>query len=235
MTSSTADGASSGAPIPNPATALPEAGVLATPVIDLANKIVYVVGGCQTNSPVVQHWYLHGLNLTDGSDAFSAIDVGAGVYVPSYGGAAGASTNCGSAGTTPCLLFNAEYQVQRVALTLTTTNTSGGTGEIYVAFAVNNASENEWNTSAGSNPYHGWLIGYPIGSGGTISTTQANFAFASTPNFDGTSSSPCTDVTSSGTGQTNGNNENNCGLGGGIWMSGEHPLFTRTRAVTTIL
>jgi len=122
--------------------------------------------------------------------------------------------------------------MQRAALALTVTKeTTGGTGEIFVAFGVNNGSENAWNQSGKtSDLYHGWLIGYPVQSNGTFaSPNPANFAFASTANFGGTADSTCTDVSSSGTGETGTSPYNNCGLGGGIWMSERGPaIYTAT-------
>lgn len=223
--------------IQNPATALPFAGVLSTPAIDKPNGLIYVVSGCQTDaSPPAQRWYLHIISLTTGDDASgSPIDIAAGesgngVFVPSVGGAAGAVTTCGSGQNVSCLPLKVKYQVQRAALTLAKlTATTDSTQELYVAFAVNNSSENEWNDPSGgdTNAYHGWLIGFPIGSNGLPAQSYPNFAFATTANFGGLNDSTCTDVIPSGPyagkGQTDGQNYDNCGLGGGIWMSGRAP------------
>ena len=195
--------------INNPASALPFAGIVSTPVIN--SGVLYVVGGCEDKSNSSIHWYLHGLSLTDGSDTFTAIDIGGDgtsggtadqVYVPAYGTTGNypaGVTNCGT-GTNNCIKFQAALQVQRSALLYLS-------GKIYIGFAVNNVSETSY-----SNQYHGWLIGYNPSTSST-----ANFAFASAPNIDNTTGATpaCSGASSPYT--------NECGLGGGIWMSGRAP------------
>lgn len=165
-------------------------GVLSTSVVYVHDQVVYLVGGCENTTDSSIHWYLHGLNLADGSDKFTPIDVGKGVYVPSAGGAAGATS-----GTLP---FQAQYQLQRAALLL------AANGDIYVAFGVANGSE----TAFVRYPYHGWLIGYRVTP--TLNST-ANFAFASTPNYDSSNgTTPCSNVPN----YSNTDVSNQCGLGG---------------------
>ncbi len=207
-------GSSTGSPITGPGTALPFAGVLSTPVV--YGNTVYAVGGCKNSTDGSEHWYLHGLSLLDGSDTFTAIDVGAGVYVPSAGGAYGAS------GST--LAFAAQYELQRAALAL------APNGEIFIAFGIGggrNASEYDPTVY----PYHGWLIGYPVIP--TVSST-ANFAFASTPNVDTTNTTtPCTAGPYNSPPEAG--DQNICGLGGGIWMSGKGPAMYTTGGSTYII
>ncbi len=210
-----------GGTIPGVGTALPYAGIVSTPVVYVngQTETIYVVGGCEDGSGN-EHWYLHGLNLLDGSDAFTPIDVGYSTYVPSSGNAAGAAS-----GT---LQFEAAYQLQRSALSL------APNGELFIPFGVgggSGASEFSW-----TYPYHGWLLGYNV-----IPTPQSapNFAFSSTPN--GPNVSPantttlCTNSSNndySDCGKNAGGGDptlcgNICGLGGGIWMSGKAPaLYT---------
>jgi hypothetical protein len=207
-TSGDCNSGGAGEPISDPGQSLPTAGVLSTPLIYSTGQILYVMGGCESTTDGIHHWYLHGLNLADGTDSFTPIDVGANVYVPSAGGAAGATVGC----TVGCTLgFNAAYQLQRAALLL------ANNGELFVAFAVgggSGSSENDWTW-----PYHGWLIGYRVQD--TLNTT-ATFAFASTPNYDSTNTTtPCSNVPSN----SNTNITNQCGLGGGIWMSGKGPAI----------
>ena len=204
-------GSAEGVPVPKPGTALPSAGVLSTPVVYVHDQVVYLVGGCENTTDSSIHWYLHGLNLADGSDKFTPIDVGKGVYVPSAGGAAGATS-----GTLP---FQAQYQLQRAALLL------AANGDIYVAFGVANGSE----TAFVRYPYHGWLIGYRVTP--TLNST-ANFAFASTPNYDSSNgTTPCSNVPN----YSNTDVSNQCGLGGGIWMSGKGPAIYNAGETTYIV
>jgi len=185
---------SAGTPISQPGPGLPDAGILSTPVAYVADNVVYVVGGCQTASGGI-YWYLHGLSLADGTDKFTPIAVGSGVYAPASSGAAGAGP---SGCTTNCTVeFAAQYQLQRPALLL-------DNGDVYIGFGVANGSETSF-----SYPYHGWLIGYPAsGTGG------ANFAFASTAVLD-PSGSPFVSCSS----DTSPPWTNECGLGGGHWKN----------------
>jgi len=187
-------GTSAGSPISQPGPAIPAAGILSTPAAYVQDNVVYVVGGCQTVSGSI-HWYLHGLSLADGTDKFTPIDIGSGVYAPASSGAAGVSP---SGCTTNCVVqFEAQYQLQRPALLL-------DNGNIWVGFGVGNGSEISF-----SYPYHGWLVAYPAsGSGG------ASFAFASTTVLD-PSGSPFVGCSS----HTSMPWTNECGLGGGIWRN----------------
>jgi hypothetical protein len=187
-------GTSAGSPISQPGPAIPAAGILSTPAAYVQDNVVYVVGGCQTVSGSI-HWYLHGLSLADGTDKFTPIDIGSGVYAPASSGAAGVSP---SGCTTNCVVqFQAQYQLQRPALLL-------DNGNIWIGFGVGNGSETSF-----SYPYHGWLMAYPAsGSGG------ASFAFASTTVLD-PSGSPFVACSS----DTSAPWTNECGLGGGIWRN----------------
>jgi hypothetical protein len=188
------DGA--GAPIPAPGPSLPAAGILSTPVAYLADNVVYVVGGCKNEATGGIYRYLHGLSLADGTDEFTPVAVGSGVYAPASPNVAGVSP---SGCTTNCVVkFAAQYQLQRPALLL-------DKGEIYIGFGVGNGSETEF-----SYPYHGWLIGYPTSS----IESGSNFAFAATTILDpsGTPLVGCT-------GNTSPPWTNECGLGGGHWRN----------------
>jgi hypothetical protein len=185
-----------GVPIPQPGPSLPAAGVLSTPVAYVADNVVYVVGGCKNTLDSTIHWYLHGLSLADGTDKFTPVDVGSGVYAPASPNVAGVSpTGCT---TNRVVNFNAQYQLQRPALLL-------DNAEIYIGFGVGNGSETLF-----SYPYHGWLIGYPTSS----IESGANFAFASTTVLDpsGTPLVACS-------GNTSPPWTNECGLGGGLWRN----------------
>jgi len=195
-------GTSSGQTIPSPATSVPRAGILPTPVINTgaSPRTVTLVGGCQITSTLADQWYLHSLNLATGADLITPVQISASVS------AADNPAGFSGSGSSETLPFGPNFQLQRPALLQVATG--GSSSEIYVGFGV--ASVGELVTS---NFYHGWLIGFAAGS------TSANFEFASTPiGASGNSSSPaCTN--SSGTVQTDPHNL--CGRGGGIWQSGK--------------
>src|ERR1039458_2507281 len=77
--------------------------------------------------------------------------------------------------------------------------------------------------------YHGWLIGYRVTP--TLNST-ANFEFASTPNYDSSNgTTPCSNVPN----YSNTDVSNQCGLGGGIWMSGKGPAIYNAGETTYIV
>ena len=117
----------------------PEGGVTGTPVIDPTTNTIYVVsaseiggavtGNCSGSSGTFYH-RLHALELTNGSEKFSA-PVTIAASVPGTGD--GSTT----------VNFNSQFHHQRSGLAL-----SGGT--VYLTFAAHEDA----------TPYHGWVIGY---------------------------------------------------------------------------
>lgn len=108
-------------------------GILGTPVIDSASKIVYLVTKSKTTSgTTVYHQRLHALNLGDGSEAANSP-----VELDSAITAAG---NCEGGAT---LSFNTKTENQRPALALVN-------GVVYVT----------WASHGDVDPYHGWVVGY---------------------------------------------------------------------------
>jgi hypothetical protein len=206
------DCGSGGATISQPGAALPRAGIVSTPVIDPSSMVIYVVGGCE-DTLGLDHWFLHRLSLTDGSETMTStypVDVGgiaSPVTVPAGYGASGQE---GSS-----LPLYPNYQLQREALTqvLTTDGPPASINEIFIGFGVTNKSE-----TAYSDTYHGWLAGYPVCSNSYPSYCSAatNFTFAATPY--GPTSNPDSPACTTGT-----DIHNLCGLGGGNWMAGKGP------------
>ncbi|HUR47184.1 MAG TPA: hypothetical protein VMZ27_14990 [Candidatus Saccharimonadales bacterium] len=109
---------------------LPEVGITATPVIDLASGTLYV--DALTHEGTAYFHKLHALNITNGTEQpFSPVVVSAPV----------SGTGVGS--TNGILRFEAKQQLQRSALTL-----AGGI--VYVPYAGYDDTD----------PYHGWVIGF---------------------------------------------------------------------------
>jgi hypothetical protein len=205
-----------GTEMPTPATSVPQAGILSTPVINTDNynspMTVTVVGGCQTaGANPVPSWYLHILNLADGS-SLTTTQISATVDVTDY--PAGCVTTL-PLQPCPAIQFSAQYQLQRPALTQV--HTTGNNTEIYVGFGVASMGE-----VVPTNLYHGWLVGYGVSSTG--SATQ-NFQFASTPTGaignSPTSAPYCSNPTTGGTPPSQLPANNLCGRGGGIWQGGK--------------
>jgi len=106
------------------------AGILSTPVIDLANNLVYVV--YETPTPT---YVLAKLDLLTGQSLGSVTITG---QVPGIGDASYADTVSG-----PNLIFYPKYELQRAGLAL-------ANGRIYIAFA-------SWGDI---RPQHGWIFSY---------------------------------------------------------------------------
>jgi hypothetical protein len=205
-------------------TSLNFAGILSTPVIDLsiANNsgstgVVFLAAQCQTSS-VQESWYLHEIDLATGYD-MSKIQIS--------GSAPGSNDADDLNGGT--IAFNGKEENQRAALL--DVNSSNFTTHplIYVPFGVATKE-----TSASTDPYHGWVLGYTLSSGSLAAamsgTTQ--FAFLTTPNGCG----PGGNTTHCNIDPNTGNPPCDClvqggaqnaptwgGHGAGIWMSGRGP------------
>jgi uncharacterized protein (TIGR03437 family) len=105
-------------------------GVLSTPAIDPAGKVLYLVAETFENSAPV--FRLHGLSLVDGHEMAN----GPAVIAASTAGAGAAAVN----GT---IAFDPFWHLQRPGLTV-------ANGAVYVAFGSHGDAGN----------YHGWLIAY---------------------------------------------------------------------------
>src|ERR1035441_4621149 len=192
--------ASLGAPVRFGAPSQPTIGILSTPVIDIGSETLFVVTfTSERGAPVYR---LHALNLPTGAEITNIVVQGAVAGT----GDDSQSTPCvswnGGAVPPPCIPFKAGEELQRPALLEDTTATT-----IYLAFGTLSGQE-------ATKPYHGWLIGYLF----TGSAFTQSMIFTSTANA--TQSGQACSSTIPPT--------NQCGHGGGIWMSGRGPALDST-------
>jgi uncharacterized repeat protein (TIGR02543 family) len=111
----------------------PEIGVLATPVIDSGNGILYVVAKTKDLSNSSYHFQLHALDVLTGLEKFS--------NSPKEITAQVSGSGDGSSGGVVTL--NQLYHINRPALLLMN-------GVVYIAFG----------SLGDTRPYHGWVLGY---------------------------------------------------------------------------
>jgi hypothetical protein len=177
-----------------------QVGVLSTPVIDLGAQTLFVVAYASESGAAV--YRLHALNLLTGAEIANVVVQAA---VPGTGDDS-QTTPCasgiGGSLPPPCIPFVASEVLQRPALLR-----DAGHGIVYLAFGANSSEET-------TRPYHGWLIGYHYSGGAFTQTT----VFNSTRNAAQTGQA-CTGASPA---------TNQCGHGGGIWMSGRGPAFDDT-------
>ncbi|HYL78756.1 MAG TPA: hypothetical protein VEU96_31495 [Bryobacteraceae bacterium] len=122
------------APVPSSALnfydAVPEVGILSTPVIDLARQVIYVVAeNLENGAPVFR---LHALSLADGHETMN----GPVAIAASVAGNADESAN-GS------VAFDAMWHLQRPGLALVN-------GTVFLGFG----------SHADAGLFHGWMLGY---------------------------------------------------------------------------
>jgi hypothetical protein len=117
----------------------PDIGILSTPVIDPSTDKIYVVAKTKNSSTGVYHQRFHALNLVDGSEPVSAVDLTSSITVPGTGDT-GDSSCSSSSGTVPFCPLRLN---QRSGLALLN-------GVVYVA----------WASHGDYQPYHGWIIGF---------------------------------------------------------------------------
>lgn len=175
-------------------------GILGTPVADPALNTLFVVAlGARGDTPV---YTLYALNLLTGATT-AHVDIQA--AVPGSGDNSRTTPCLAGDGTTVpalCVPFIASQQLQRPALLEEPSHQN-----IFLAFGTLNGNE-------ATAPYHGWLLGYHfLGSG----FTQV-MAFNTTQNASQTGQA-CSTLTPP---------RNQCGHGGGIWMSGRGPALDPT-------
>jgi hypothetical protein len=109
---------------------VPEVGITGTPVIDLANQTLYVDSYTQEGSDFIHR--IHALDISTGAERpYSPVVVSASVPGNGVGGSNG------------LVVFSAQQQLQRGALTL-------ASGILYV----------QYSGYADYNPYHGWILGF---------------------------------------------------------------------------
>ncbi len=170
-------------------------GILGTPVIDIAMNTIFLVTLSSQSSQEI--FSLHAVDILTGTQLAHTAIRGA---VPGTGDDT-QSTPCttGSGGVIPppCIPFATRGLFQRPALLEDPTKTT-----VYLAFGTRLGNET-------TVPYHGWLFGYQF-DGSTFTQTMI---FNSTQNAtqSGQACSTATPPT------------NQCGHGGGIWMSGRGP------------
>jgi hypothetical protein len=195
------------------------AGVISTPVIDVAPvsgnpTALYFINLCQdavTNNP---HWYINSLNLTTGQTlgptppleiAYNAQDVANNPYGPQQ-------------------QFQAGNQLQRSGLLLTYSTTTNQRSVI-AGFGTS-VHEN-------STQYQGWMFAFDVQNPSSV--VNQEFAnpyitqcFFNDTGTNGTGNSPaCTP----NNGVYNATLANPCGQGGGVWMSARGPASNANREV----
>jgi hypothetical protein len=192
--------ASLGTPVNVGTSSEPTVGILSTPVVDLSSKTIFVVTFTAENGKPV--YRLHALNLLTGAEIANIVVQGAVAGT----GDDSQSTPCvawnGGAVAPPCIPFKAGEVLQRTALL-----EGAASATIYMAFGTLSGLEIV-------SPYHGWVIGYEYAAG----------AFTQRMIFTSTQSATQTGPACSGPDAPN----NQCGHGGGIWMSGRGPALDAT-------
>ncbi len=206
---------------------IPYAGIVATPVIDVtgSHPVMFVTSLCQTSATQGnQQWWIHKIDLTTGYDVTTAQQVGA-----TPPGADAADDLSGST-----IAFTGWEVMQRSALLeVSNPNTGSPARMVYAAFG---SAVNE--TAA---PYHGWIFGY----GPSLGTALVSFV-TSAKGASGNTDLPacsanctlCTPYTGPGSCGVAGKpaccstqcvpagyveSPNECGHGGGAWMSARGP------------
>ena len=172
-------------------------GILSTPVIDTSSQTLFVV--TYTSEAGSSVYRLHALNLLTGTEIANVAVQAAVAGTGDDSQTTPCASGNGASIQPPCIPFLANQHLQRPALLEDTTQ-----GIVYLTFGTLSQMESV-------NPYHGWLIGYSY-SGGAFTQTMV---FNSTQNAT-QSGRPC-----SGTAPPT----NQCGHGGGIWMSGRGPAL----------
>jgi hypothetical protein len=126
----------------------PEVGISGTPAIDLPTQTLYVDACTHEGSNYIHR--IHALDLTTGAErSFSPIVVSAAIPGNGVGGSNG------------MVVFDAEQQLQRSALTL-------AAGNLYVVYTG----------YADTDPYHGWILGFDAAN----LRLSADQIFNTTPN-----------------------------------------------------
>jgi len=104
-------------------------GIVGTPVIDNATKIIYFVA--RSSDGTSNHQFLHAVNITNGMDVKTPVEIKA-----TYAGTGDGSVN-------GIITFDPLKQNQRASLVLSN-------GIVYIS----------WSSHCDWGPYHGWVMGY---------------------------------------------------------------------------
>jgi hypothetical protein len=175
-------------------------GILSTPVIDAGSKTIFVVAFSSEGGASV--YRLHALNLLTGAEITNVMVQGAVAGTGDDSQATPCAAANGGSVQPPCIPFLANRVLQRPALLEDVAHKV-----IYLTFGVGGPNET-------TRPYHGWLIGYSY-SGSAFTQTMV---FNSTQ-YATQSGRPCSSASPA---------TNQCGHGGGIWMSGRGPALDNT-------
>ena len=180
--------------------ASPYIGILSTPVIDPSLNAIFVATlGSGTGAQAFELW---ALNLQTGAPL---------AHTPIQGAITGTGDNSQSTPCTgwngivvepPCITFTPSEELQRAALL-----EDPSTATIYIGFGTRSGQE-------AVNPYHGWLFGYQY----TAGSFEQTMIFTSTQNATQAGVTCSSEVPPI----------NECGHGGGIWMSGRGPALDST-------
>lgn len=135
---------------PNPE----EAGIVGTPVIDRGTQTLYFVTKTTNNSSNSITQRMHAVSLLDGTERANSPQVIAPVFAGSGAGAVSGS-----------IPFDAQFQVNRAAMTMTVS--PSGLKTVWATFA----------SSCDIGPYHGVMLGYNAGD-----VSSMNARFNDTPN-----------------------------------------------------
>jgi hypothetical protein len=135
-------------------------GIVGTPVIDLANNVLYVVVRTVNTTSGAHHQRLYAINITSGAINKST-DITA--TYPCTGG-----PGCSGGNVT----FDPQNENQRAALTLNTNNM-----EVYVVWALSG----DWFPTTGGA--YGWVMSFDANPSHTTTYLNKLQAFATNPNF----------------------------------------------------
>jgi hypothetical protein len=175
-------------------------GILSTPVADLSSNTLFVAALADEGGASV--YRLHALNLPTGTEIANVVIQAAVAGTGDDSQTAACTSGNGGTVPPPCIPFVAAQQFQRPALLEDTANVI-----VYLAFGSAGGEES-------ARQYHGWVMGYSYANG----TFTQSMAFNTTQNA--TQSGPACSGVKPAT--------NQCGHGGGIWMSGRGPALDNT-------
>jgi hypothetical protein len=133
----------------------PDIGILGTPVIDPSSNKIYLITKTKTTSAGTYHQRLHVLNIADGSEPVTAVDLTNGITV-SGSGDTGDSSCPSSSGSVPFCPLRLN---QRPGLALYN-------GVVYAS----------WASHGDEQPYHGWILGF------NASTLARTVTYNTSPN-----------------------------------------------------
>jgi len=135
----------------------PDIGILGTPVIDPSTNRIYLINKTKNTSTGVYHQRLYAMNLADGSNAVTPVDLTDSITVAGSGDTGSGGANCSSSsGQVP---FCPLLENQRPGLALVN-------GVVYAS----------WASHGDNGPWHGWIIGF------NASTLSQTVVYNAAPN-----------------------------------------------------